>query len=66
MAEYTPGERAALEHLGEAVNALAREPRQHPSEMDEFAFFIHGAQTIVMARFTQRHEASGLTPVKRP
>ena len=61
-----PGEADVLRLLGEAFNAFAALPRQHPADLGEFSTFVHGAQNIVMARFAQRYEASGLTPVKVP
>lgn len=64
--QYMPGEARVLELLGEAAGVFSREPRQHPSEGQEFAKAIHDAQHIVMARFAQRHEGSGITPMKDP
>lgn len=64
MPEYTADEARTIALLGEAATLFAQLPRQHPDEVYEFNFFIHGAQAIVMGRFAQRHESSGLTPVK--
>lgn len=64
MANYTPEERRVLQSLGDAATVFCELPRQHPTEVDEFVASIHGAQHLVMARFAQRHEQSGLTPDK--
>lgn len=64
MAEYTETEKLILDHLAIAADLFPRLERQHPMEVAEFLDAIHRAQAIVMARFAQRHEDSGLTPVK--
>ncbi len=64
MSEYTSQEKVILGHLSDAAVTFAGIPRQHPSEAEEFYAAIHAAQTLIMARFAQRHETSGMTPVK--
>ena len=54
MIQLTPDEMEVLDMTVELVNAFAKLPDKHPSDMQEFVHNIHAIQNQIMARPTRR------------
>ena len=50
----TPEERDLIDNLADAYNAFCQLPREHPSEVEEFAGGIHVLQHLVASRSAWR------------
>lgn len=62
----TDAEIAVVNLLADAANAYGKLPYQHPSELSDFVFYIHGAQTLVMARCARERHPETFPTYSKP